>query len=222
MGVPTNQRLSHRLFAEGAGTFLLVLFGTGSIVVAQVFPGTITHLGICLVFGGIVSILVMMYGEVSGAHLNPAVTLALVAGSKVRIQDVWAYLPAQFIGAILASAVIGLAYPGLGSYGNTYLQVGPATGWVVEFLMTAILLLVVLEYPAVPGLAPFKPVAVGGIIFLEAMVAGPLTGASMNPARSLGPAIVSGDFRLLWLYLTAPVAGATLAAMLHRGVRIAR
>lgn len=214
MGGSAATGLNRRLMAEGIGTFVLVLFGTGAIVVGQTYPETITHGGISLVFGAVVTILVLMYGEISGAHLNPAVTLGLLVAGKVRWQEVWAYLPVQALSAVLASLCVSLLFPLHPHLGATIPKVGYSSSWGIEMLMTAILMLVILKYPAVPGLAQFKPFAVGGVIFLEAMVAGPLTGASMNPARSLGPALISGKVHDLWLYLTAPVAGTLLVAVL--------
>jgi aquaporin Z len=191
-----------------------VFVGTAAIVVNNVH-GHVTHVGISLVFGLIVLALVYALGDVSGAHINPAVTLGFAVAGRFPLRWVVPYIVSQCIGAVLASGLIRLLFPTDAGLGATR-PVGLAwQSFVLELFLTLLLMVVIL---AVSTGAKEKGimagVAVGAVIALEALFAGPVCGASMNPARSLGPALVSGNLESLWIYLTAPVAGAVLAVPL--------
>lgn len=206
------------LLAEWLGTYALVACGTAAIVV----DGQTHQLGlggIAATFGLLVVVVIYTFGDLSGAHCNPAVTVSFWAAGRFVGKRVPAYVVAQLLGALAASATLRLLVPGAAgtSLGGTQPTIPPGAAWLLEVLLTAGLLLVILRVSAgarekgiIAGLA------VGAVVALEALVAGPLTGASMNPARSLGPALVSGQLDNLWLYLTAPMAGAGLAAGLTR------
>lgn len=206
-----------RYSAEFLGTFALVFAGTGAIVSNDTFGGVIGHPGIALTFGLVVMAMIYTFGDVSGAHFNPAVTTAFAAAGRFPWRDVPGYAAAQCLGAISASAVLRGQFPAHATLGTT-LPAGPATqGFVFELILTAILMLTILRVSTgarEKGIT--AGIAIGAIIALEAMFAGPVCGASMNPARSLGPAVVSGTMDSLWLYLAAPTAGALLAIPLHR------
>ncbi len=203
-----------KFVAELFGAFALVFAGTGAIVINDI-RGGVTHVGISLTFGLIVLALVYALGDVSGAHLNPAVTLGFVAARRFSIALALPYILSQCAGALLASLVLRLLFPEHSGLGATH----PAgTAWqsfVLELILTLLLMVVIL---AVSTGAKEKGimagVAVGAVIALEALFAGPVCGASMNPARSLGPALVSGNLGDLWIYLLAPIAGAVLAVPL--------
>ncbi len=199
--------------AELLGTFFLVFAGTGAIVINDVSGGTVTHVGVALTFGLVVLALVYTLGDVSGAHLNPAVTLGFVAARRFPAREAVVYVAAQCAGALLASACLHLLFPAHPTLGVTLpLEGNAAQSFVLELVLTLFLMLVILSVSAgakEKGL--MAGVAVGAVIALEALFAGPVCGASMNPARSLAPALISGRLDCLWVYLTAPVAGALLA-----------
>jgi aquaporin Z len=201
-----------QLIAELFGTFALVFAGTGAIITNDVSGGMVTHVGISLTFGFIVLAMIYTVGEVSGAHLNPAVTLGFWAAGRFPGWSVAPYMASQCIGALMASALLRLLFPLHSTLGGTN-PTGPVIqSFVFELILTWILMLVILsistggkEKGMVAG------VAVGSVIALEALFAGPISGASMNPARSLGPALVSKDLEHLWIYIAAPLTGALLA-----------
>jgi aquaporin NIP len=215
-----------RYAAELLGTFFLVLAGTGAITINNVTSGAVTHVGISLVFGLIVMAMIYALGDISGAHLNPAVTLAFWTARRFAGRSVVPYILCQCLGALLASFVLFWLFP-VGEFGSTApnwgmtLPRGSAMqSWVLELLLTLLLMFVILcvstgskEKGVMAG------VAIGAVIALEALFAGPICGASMNPARSLAPAVVAQHWEHLWIYLTAPVAGAILAVLFSRFVR---
>ncbi len=210
-----------RKFAsELIGTFAIVFAGTGAIIINHVSQGAISHAGVALTFGLIVLAMVYTFGDVSGAHLNPAVTLGFFAAGRLPAREIFPYVVAQLSGATLASAVLRGMFPAHPNLGAT-LPFGPAMqSFVLEFILTALLMLVILSVSTgakEKGIT--AGIAVGSVIALEAMFAGPISGASMNPARSFAPAIVSGEMKDLWIYLTAPVLGALFAPLLCRCVR---
>lgn len=203
-----------KLASELFGTFALVFAGTGAIVVNEVSHGTITHVGIALTFGLIVLAMIYAIGDVSGCHLNPAVSIAFASVGRFEKRLVIPYIISQSIGAILASVMLRVMFPTCATLGTTQ-PAGPALQslWL-EFVLTFLLMFVIIsvstgskEKGALAG------VAIGSVIALEAMFAGPICGASMNPARSFAPAIISGHLNHLWIYLTAPTAGALAGAV---------
>ena len=209
-----------KLLAEFLGTFGLVFAGTGAIVINQVSGGAIGHAGIALTFGLAVLVMVYTFGDVSGAHLNPAVTLGLVAARRFSLRQAPGYIAAQVCGALAASGLLRALFPDHATLGATLPAGAETQSFVLEIVLTALLVLTILSVSSGPqekGLT--AGIAIGGIIALEAMFAGPVCGASMNPARSLAPALVSGHLEHLWIYLTAPVLGALLAVPLCIGVR---
>ncbi len=209
-----------KLLGEFLGTFALIFAGTGAIIINGASSGAITHAGVALTFGLIVLAMIYTLGDVSGAHLNPAVTIAFAAARRFSWSEVPRYVAAQTAGAFAASGVLRVLFPGDATLGAT-LPAGPAMqSFVLEVILTAMLMFVVLGVSTgakEKGIT--AGIAVGAVIALEAMFAGPICGASMNPARSLAPAIVSGNMQHLWIYLTAPVLGALIAVPLCCGVR---
>jgi aquaporin Z len=205
-----------RLLAELLGAFFLVLAGTGAIVVNQATAGSITHVGVALVFGLVVMSLIYAFGDISGAHFNPAVTLAFAAGGRFSARRVPGYVGAQLAGALAASLLLRLMFPADATLGAT-IPVGPPwRSLLLEGVLTLFLMLVILGVATgakEKGL--MAGVAIGGTIALEALFAGPISGASMNPARSLAPAIVSGHIEHLGVYLAGPLAGALAAVPIH-------
>jgi aquaporin Z len=204
--------MTRRLSAELFGTFVLVFAGTGAIVFDSVNPGKIGHVGVALTFGLVVLAMVYAVGSVSGAHLNPAVTVGLWAARRLPGRQVMPFVGAQLTGAFAASALLFAMYPTHPTLGAT-IPHGPAWhSFVLEVWLTAVLVFVVLAVTiAEPSVKALGGVIVGAVIALEALFAGPISGASMNPARSLAPGIVSGQVEYLWVYVAAPLAGALVA-----------
>lgn len=199
-------------FAELIGTFALVFCGTGAIIINQESGGVISHIGIAITFGLIVMAMIYSLGEVSGAHLNPAVSLAFWVAGRFPLRSLPSYLLSQLAGALLASGLLHVLFPNNPLLGAT-LPAGTALqSFVMELILTFILMLVILQVSkGSKETGWFAGLAIGGVVLLEAMFAGPVCGASMNPARSLAPALVSGHVEHVWVYLTAPVLGAILA-----------
>jgi aquaporin Z len=210
----------NRLIAEAVGTFFLVFAGTGAIVVNQVFGGAVTHLGIAITFGLVVMSMIYALGDTSGAHLNPAVTTAFWLAGKFPGRDVPGYLLAQCAGALAASGALHLIVPASNTLGATLPSGTWGQSFIMEIILTCMLMLVILQVSSgskEKGI--LAGVAIGGVVALEALFAGPICGASMNPARSLAPAIVSGHIESLWIFVTAPVLGAAIAVPLARVLR---
>jgi aquaporin NIP len=201
-----------RYAAEFFGTFCLVFAGTGAMVVDSATHGQVSHVGVALTFGLVVMAMIYAVGDISGAHLNPAVTLGFYAARRFERASVLPYIFSQCAGALLASMAIRLIFPGESDLGATR-PVGSAyQSFVLELVMTWLLMLVILSASrGAKEKGITAGIAIGAVIALEALLGGPVSGASMNPARSLGPAIIAGDLRDLWIYLAAPVAGALLA-----------
>jgi aquaporin Z len=212
--------LPRRCLAEFIGTFAIVFAGTGAIVVDRASHGAIGHAGIALTFGLVVLAMIHTFGDVSGAHLNPAVTLAFAAARRFPGRESPFYLGAQFAGALAASALLRAFYPADPDLGSTMPAIGAWQSLALEFVLTGLLMLVILGVSTgsrEKGIT--AGIAIGSLIALEAMFAGPACGASMNPARSLAPAWVSGHPGNLWIYLAGPFAGALAALPVHRCIR---
>jgi aquaporin Z len=206
--------------AEVLGTFALVFAGTGAVVINDVTGGGVTHVGIAATFGLVVMAMIYAVGDVSGAHLNPAVTIGFFLAGRLRGRCVLPYIASQIAGAFAASGALLLLFGNHAHLGAT-LPAGSAwQSFGLEAMLTWLLMFVILcvstgskEVGAMAG------TAIGGVIALEAMFAGPISGASMNPARSLAPAVVSGTLASLWVYIAAPVLGAALAVPCWRMTR---
>ncbi|MBK7666324.1 MAG: aquaporin [Sphingobacteriaceae bacterium] len=200
-----------KFLAEVIGTFALVLFGTGAIVVNQHTNGAVTHLGISIAFGLIVTLMIFAFGKVSGAHMNPAVTIAFAVNKSFRWRDVSPYIIAQIIGALLASFSLKFFFPTNELLGTTLPSGSAMQSFFLELLLTFVLMLVIFISPS-----KLAAITIGLTVGLEAYFAGPICGASMNPARSIGPALISSHCEFLWLYIFAPSIGATLAVFVNK------
>jgi aquaporin NIP len=209
-----------RAAAEFLGTFALVFAGTGAIIIDQSFGHPIGHAGISAVFGLIVLAMIHTFGDVSGAHMNPAVTVAFSVAGRFPWRQVPGYAAAQFSGACSASLLLRLMFPQSEFLGGTQPSGGFWQSFTLEVVMTALLMLVVLSVSTggkeKGNTAGF---VIGAVVGLEALFGGPVSGASMNPVRSLAPALISGHLESTWLYLIATFSGALLAVPLCRIVR---
>ena len=201
-----------KIAAEMFGTFALVFAGTGAIVINDVSGGTVSHVGIAFTFGLIVLTMIYALGDVSGCHLNPAVTLGFFVSRRFEGRMVVPYIASQCFGAVLASLTIRLMFPSHATLGATIPAVDVLQSFVLEFILTLILMFVILSVSTgSKEKGVLAGVSVGSVIALEALFAGPISGASMNPARSLAPALVSLRLDSLWIYLAAPVLGACVS-----------
>lgn len=212
--------MKKKLFAEALGTFFLVFAGTGAIIVNDVSGGAITHVGISLIFGLIVLSMIYAVGDISGAHLNPAVTLGFYFSKRLEKHFVLPYITSQLAGGFAASILLRILFPDHLTLGATLPAFSVAQAFVFEVLLTGMLMFVILCVSTgakEKGLT--AGIVVGCVIALEAMLGGPISGASMNPARSLAPAIVSMQLAHLWLYVVAPIIGAGFAVTVCRVLR---
>ena len=204
--------LARKLAAESLGTFALIFMGTGAAIVEARLPGTVTHVGVALTFGLVVLAIVYALGDVSGAHINPAITIGFWCARRFSGWHVMPFIAAQCVGALAGSLVLRLLFWDADKMGATLPGDSLAQAFILEIILTWFLMFVVLcVSTGAKEKGIMAGVAVGSVVALEALFAGPICGASMNPARSLGPAIVSGYVSTLWIYLTAPVLGAILA-----------
>ena len=206
------------LLAEFIGTFALVFAGTGAIVINDVSGGTVTHVGIALTFGLVIMAMIYTVGDISGAHFNPAVTSAFWLSGRFAGKQVLPYVLSQGAGAIAASGVLHFLFPTQTTLGATLPAGSDMQSFVLELILTFLLMFTILNVSTgAKEKGVTAGIAIGAVIGLEAMFAGPICGASMNPARSLAPAVVSGHLEHLWIYLAAPVIGAWLAVFACRG-----
>ncbi|MDY8136321.1 MIP family channel protein [Aquimarina sp. 2201CG5-10] len=200
--------------SESIGTFSLIFCGTGAMTINEVTGGDITHVGVAITWGLIVMAMIYAFGEISGAHFNPAVTIAFAYAKKFEWKEVPKYILAQCIGAIAASSVLLFLFPESEYLGATIPALDSFKAFILELLLTYFLMVVIINVSTgSKEIGTMAGIAIGGVVLLEAMFAGPMTKASMNPARSLGPALLSGHWEHQWLYFIAPVLGAILAVL---------
>lgn len=207
-----------RYLAEALGTFCLVFAGTGAVIVNQVTGGQVTGLGISFVFGLVVLAMIYTVGHISGAHLNPAVTLAFFSAGRHSAKETVPYVIAQLIGAVAASVTLNFIFYGQQTTLGATL---PAGAWpqsfALEFFLTFMLMFVIMGVAhddRAEGL--MAGVAIGSMIALEAILGGPVSGGSMNPARSFAPALISGNFQWHWIYWAAPILGSVAGAWMYQ------
>lgn len=206
--------------AEMLGTAALVFAGTGAIVSNSLSGGALGHLGVSVAFGLVIMAMIYATGHISGAHFNPAVTLAFALTRHFPAARVLPYLLAQTVGALAGSLAVLLLIGNAGGLGVTHAANGPIGGVITEAILTSILMFVIMAVATdTRAVGQAAAIAIGGTVGLEALFAGPVTGASMNPARSLGPAIVAGDYADLWLYIIGPIVGAALGALMYQWLR---
>jgi aquaporin Z len=206
-----------KLFAEGFGTFALVFAGTGAITINDVSGGAITHVGIALTFGLVVMAMIYAIGDVSGAHINPAVTIGFWAARRLPGRLILPYIGSQLLGAFAASGLLRLLFADHATLGATLPAGGALQSFILEIVLTLLLMFVILSVSTgAKEKGIMAGAAIGAVIAFEALFAGPICGASMNPARSISPAIVSGHFEHLWIYVSAPLIGATVAVLACR------
>jgi aquaporin NIP len=214
-------RLGRRAAAEGLAAFALVFAGCGAIIADASYGGALGTVGVALVFGLVIMVMVYATGHLSGAHINPAVTLAFTMTRHFPAREAAAYIAAQLAAAVAAALALLAVWPDApANLGATLPSVGAGSALVYELLMTAFLMFVIMAVATdTRAVGAAAAIAIGGVIGLDALFGGPVTGASMNPARSFGPALASGQWTDFWVYLVGPVAGAGLGALAYQLVR---
>jgi aquaporin NIP len=213
--------LLRRATAEAIGAFTLVFAGCGAIVTEAEHPGSLGTVGVALVFGLVIMAMVYATGHLSGAHLNPAVTLAFALTRHLPAREAVSYIGAQLLGALAAAALLLAIWPSEpAALGTTLPTVGAGSAFAYEAILTAFLMFTIMAVATdTRAVGAGAAIAIGGVIGLDALFGGPITGASMNPARSIAPALVTGSFHDLWLYVAAPIAGAAAGALAYQLIR---
>jgi MIP family channel proteins len=219
-----SSSLGRRCAAEAFATFTLVFAGCGAIVVNSERGGSLGETGIAAAFGLAIMVMIYATGHLSGAHINPAVTVAFTSTRHFPVRDAVAYIPSQVAGAVAGAAMLRLAWEGTpANLGATVPSVGVGAALAYEFVMTAFLMFVVMAVATdMRAIGATAAIAIGGTVALDALFGGGVTGASMNPARSFGPALLASEWTDFWIYLLAPVAGALAGALLYSLVRDGR
>lgn len=209
-----------KYLSEFIGTYGLVFAGTGAIIVNDITGGIVTHVGVAITFGLIVMAMIYSFGEISGAHINPAVTIGFWFSGRFEGHLVIPYIISQLAGAFFASATLKFLFPEHVSLGTTLPAGTEMQSFILEIILTFFLMLVIINVSTgSKEIGVMAGMAIGVTVLLEAMFAGPITGASMNPARSIAPAVLSGNLTHLWIYVAAPTLGALLAIFACRGIK---
>jgi aquaporin Z len=205
-----------KLIAEWIGTFTMVFAGTGAVVIDSL-TGKISHIGVAIVFGLVVMALIYTFGHISGAHFNPAVTIAFMVQRSISLKEGLLYIVTQCAAALFASLCLLTMFGNIANLGASLPRDSWQQSFILEIILTFILMIVILGSAVhAKAVKSFAGAAIGATVCVEALFAGPISGASMNPARSLGPALVSGVTDHLWIYLTATIIGALLALFAYR------
>lgn len=206
--------------AEFTGTFALVFIGTGAAVVNEISKGALTQLGIAAAFGLVVFTIICTLSNISGSHVNPAVTIALAVNNHFPYKQVMPYIISQAAGGLLASFLLKQLFPASLFLGGTFPSGTAMQSFLLELLLTFVLMLVILQAgKTLHHKKVFAAAIIGGVVFLEAFYAGPVCGASMNPVRSFAPAAINNHWQYLWIYLTAPFIGALSAVVFFKIVK---
>lgn len=217
----TRPGLPRRVLMEAIGTFALVTAGCGAIITNTTHPGSLGGVGVSLVFGLVIMVMIYAGGHLSGAHYNPSVTVAFTLARHFPIRDAFAYVLAQLAGATAAALLLSAAWTDKPAHlGATLPSVSAPTALLYEIVLTAFLMFVITAVATdTRAVGAAAAIAIGGTVGLDALFGGPITGASMNPARSLGPALVSGTWHDFWIYLAGPLIGAMVGVFAYQLVR---
>lgn len=213
--------LLRRAVAEAIAVFALVFTGCTAVIVNTVYHGVLGDVGVALVFGLVIMVMVYAIGHISGAHINPAVTFGFLLTRHMPLREAATYVAAQLVGATVAAFILLSAWPDKPmDLGATVPAVSNLKALGFEFVMTAILMFVIMAVATdTRAVGAAAAIAIGGAIALDALLGGPLTGASMNPARSFGPALASGQWQGFWVYIVGPLAGSAAGAFAYQFVR---
>jgi aquaporin NIP len=219
--MPERPGLLRRSVAEGLAAFALVFAGCGAVVTDATHQGALGAVGVSLVFGLVIMVMIYATGHLSGAHINPAVTIAFTLTRHFPGRDAIAYIGAQLLGATAGALLLLAAWSSKPAHlGTTLPSVGTGTALVYEIVLTAFLMFVIIAVATdTRAVGAAAAIAIGGTVGLDALFGGPITGASMNPARSFGPALASGTWTHFWIYIVGPVIGAALGAFAYQFIR---
>jgi aquaporin NIP len=214
--------LGRRAAAEGLAAFALVFAGCGAIVANAQYGQALGSVGVSLAFGLVIMVMIYATGHLSGAHINPAVTVAFTLSRHFPARDAAGYIAAQLGGAAVGALLLLAVWPDQpAELGATVPSVDIGSAFVYELVLTAFLMFVIMAVATdTRAVGAAAAIAIGGTVGLDALFGGPVTGASMNPARSFGPALAAGEWTDFWLYILAPVLGATLGAFAYQVVRV--
>ncbi len=203
-----------KYIAEFIGTFALVFCGTGAVIVNSLSNGSLGLIGISMVFGIIITTMIYIFGNISGTHINPAVTIALAVGKLMLKNEVVRYILAQILGAFLASGLLYFVFPETKALGETLPSGGIIPSFILEIVLTFFLMLTILGITSKNEHSHLAGIVIGVFVVGAILIAGPISGGSFNPARSIAPALISGDFYPLWICITAPIIGSIFAMLL--------
>jgi MIP family channel proteins len=214
-----NVSLPRRAVAEAVGTYALVTAGCGAIIVNS-SNGTLSHVGVALTFGLIIMVMIAATAHLSGAHFNPAVTVAFALTRHFQWRDVPLYVGGQLVGAVVGALTLRVLFGNVAHLGSTIPSNSVMQSFGIEMLLSAVLMFVIMAVATdTRAVGQLAALAIGGTVALSALWGGPVSGASMNPARSLGPALISGIGQAQWIYVFAPLLGAALGAILYQWLR---
>ncbi len=205
-----------KYITEFIGTFALVFCGTGAVIVNSLSDGSLGLIGISMVFGITITAMIYVFGNISGMHINPAVTIALAVGKLMPKNEVIGYISAQILGAFLASGLLCFIFTETKTLGETLPNGGILPSIILEIVLTFFLMLTILGITSKKEYSNLAGIIIGVFIVGAILISGPISGGSFNPARSIAPAIILGNFYSLWIYVTAPVIGSVLAIILWR------
>ena len=215
-----NSNILKKCTAELLGTFALVFFGCGSMILSEINPSAISVDSIPIIFGLVVAVMIYALGQVSGAHFNPAVSIAFYQNKNINLKELCCYIPSQIIGAVLASFSHSFFFGKNHSFGMTINKLTVSQGAFLEILISIFLMLTIISVATNEKISKhIAGFSIGGIIAVCSFVAGPFTGASMNPARSLGPAILSSNFSHIIIYILAPIIGAIIGLYIYQIIK---
>ena len=215
-----NTNLIKQCIAEFIGTFALVFFGCGSMILYELNPNAISPDAIPIIFGLIIAVMIYALGHLSGAHFNPAVSLAFYQNKNINFRQLSTYIPAQIIGAVVASSIHKFLFGSQHSFGMTSNKLTLVQGFLFEILMSMFLMLTIISVATDKRVSKsITGLSIGGIITVCSFVGGPFTGASMNPARSLGPAILSYNFSSIIMYILAPIIGTIIGVCIYNNIK---
>lgn len=217
----SSPSLSRRAAAEGLAAFALVFAGCGAVVTSAQYESSLGTAGIAAVFGLVIMAMIYAVGHLSGAHINPAVTLAFTMTRHFPPRDAVTYIAAQLAGAVLAAFTLLAIWPERpGALGATVPTIGTGGALVYEAILTAFLMFVIMAVATdTRAVGAAAAIAIGGTVALDAAFGGPVTGASMNPARTFGPALAAGEWKDFWIYIVGPIVGAAVGAFAYQSVR---
>ena len=215
-----KNNLIQKCIAEFIGTFALVFFGCGSMILYELNPSAISPDAIPIIFGLIIAVMIYALGHISGAHFNPAVSIVFYKNKNINFQELCYYIPSQVLGAIGASALHRFFFGAEHSFGMTINKLTISKGFMLEVLISIFLMLTIISVATDKRVSKsIAELSIGGIIAVCSFIGGPLTGASMNPARSIGPAILSNNFDNIIIYILAPIVGAIIATYTYNNIK---